>query len=240
MELTGKVSFGFVAKYMKGATVPTGQTEFNFNVANLNFHSSSYEWLVIAGAKAMYKGTGKINNEGNYGFQLSAIDADLIPSNDEDRFRIRIWDKNNGNALVYDNKVNETDPNADPTTTISGGNIKIHNGKDQKVAKNIDMAESEKATLPTNLKLYQNYPNPFNPQTAICYELPEAGSVVLNIYNLTGTLVRTLINGRINAGYHSTIWDGRDDLGHQVAGGIYFYRFQSREFQQTMRMLLLK
>jgi streptogramin lyase len=124
--LAGRANFGFVSKYKKGATTPTGQTEFQFKLADLNFHSSSYDWLVIAGAKAMYKGTGTINGAGNYGFMLSAIDAKLTPSTDVDRFRIRIWDKDAGDALVYDNQVGEGDNHADPTTDIAGGQIVIH------------------------------------------------------------------------------------------------------------------
>jgi hypothetical protein len=57
-SLTGPATFGFVSKYQKGATTPTGQTEFQFKVAGLNFHSTSYEWLVIAQSKALYKGEG--------------------------------------------------------------------------------------------------------------------------------------------------------------------------------------
>lgn len=124
--LTGRANFGFVSKYKKGRTIPTGNTRFKFKAGDLNFDSSSYEWMVIAGAKAMYKGVGTINNAGNFGFQLSAIDAALTPSTNEDLFRIRIFDKDNNHALVYDNKVGETDPNADSTTALSGGAIKIH------------------------------------------------------------------------------------------------------------------
>lgn len=72
----------------------------------------------------MYKGVGTINNAGNYGFMLSAIDADLTPGTDVDLFRIKIWDKNNGDAIVYDNQMSAED-DADPTTAIGGGNIKI-------------------------------------------------------------------------------------------------------------------
>jgi len=125
--LTGKANFGFVAKYKKGQSTPDGNTEFNFKVANLNFHSNDYEWLVIiiAGAKAIYKGTGTINGEGNYGFMLSAIDADLTPSTDADLFRIKIWDKDNNDEVIYDNQLGDED-DSDPTTGIGGGNIKIH------------------------------------------------------------------------------------------------------------------
>jgi len=125
-DLTGKANFGFVSKFKKGTTIPTGVTEFQFKVADLNFHSDSYEWLVIAGAKAMYKGVGTINGEGNFGFKLSAIDEKLTPSTDTDLFRIKIVDKDTG-TLIYDNQVSETDDNADPTTVISGGSIVVHN-----------------------------------------------------------------------------------------------------------------
>ena len=124
-SLTGKANFGFVSKYKKGATTPTGETEFQFKVADLNFHSDAYEWLVIAGAKAMYKGTGTINGIGNYGFMLSAIDEKLTSSTDVDLFRIKIWDKDNNDVIVYDNKMGEAD-DIDPTTAIGGGSIVIH------------------------------------------------------------------------------------------------------------------
>ena len=126
-SLTGKANFGFVSKYKKGATVPTGQTQFQFKVADLHFHSDTYDWLVVAGPKAMYKGTGTINGEGNYGFMLSAIDEELTPSTDVDMFRIKIWDKEDGDAVVYDNQMDDGD-DADPTTAIGGGSIKIHKG----------------------------------------------------------------------------------------------------------------
>lgn len=83
-----------------------------------------YEWLVVAGLKAMYKGTGTINGAGNYGFILSAIDEALTPSTDVDLFRIKIWDKEN-EAIIYDNQIGEAD-DADLITGIMGGSIVIH------------------------------------------------------------------------------------------------------------------
>jgi len=124
-ELTGTANFGFVAKYKKGASNPIGNTEFQFQVADLNFHSSSYDWLVIAGHKAIFKGTGTINGEGNYGFMIFAIDAKLHPTKDVDMFRIKIWDKDNGDAIVYDNGLGDYD-DEDPPTEIAGGQIVIH------------------------------------------------------------------------------------------------------------------
>ena len=127
-DAVGKASFGFVSKYKKGQSTPTGNTEFQFKAGDLNFHSDTYDWLVIAGAKAKYKGTGTINGAGNFGFMLSAVDEELTPSTDVDLFRIKIWDKDDGDAVVYDNNKEETD-DADPTTEIGGGQIVIHKGK---------------------------------------------------------------------------------------------------------------
>ena len=126
-SLTGKANFGFVSKYKKGATMPTGETEFVFKAGYLNFHSDSYEWLVVAGDghKAMFKGVGTINGAGNYGFILSAIDAAQTPSTDIDLFRIKIWDKNDGDTAVYDNQMGD-DEDAEPATAIGGGSIVIH------------------------------------------------------------------------------------------------------------------
>ncbi len=128
--LTGKATFGFVSKYKNGAEVPTGETEFRFRAGDLNFHSTSYEWLVVAGAKAQFKGVGTINGDGEYKFMLSAIDA-AINENDSfpvDRFRIKIWfEEGDVELVVYDNALGSDDDQA--TTELRGGNIVIHKEK---------------------------------------------------------------------------------------------------------------
>jgi hypothetical protein len=131
-NMTGRANFGFVSKYKKGANVPTGETEFRFKSADLNFYSVAYEWLVVAGSKAMYKGTGTINGQGDYHFLISAIDGDLKQNQEPDKFRIKIWSNNMFDAtggVVYDNNLGDTAENADPTTKLGGGNIKIHKEK---------------------------------------------------------------------------------------------------------------
>lgn len=125
IDLAGRAIFGFVSKYNNGASIPTGTTEFEFKVADLNFHSSDYEWLVIAGPTAKYKGTGTIKGAGNYGFMLSATDSSINGGGDSDAFRIKIWDKDAFDSIIYDNKpLAGDDTNA--ATSISGGSIMIH------------------------------------------------------------------------------------------------------------------
>jgi hypothetical protein len=126
-SLTGKASFGFVSKYKKGATVPDGNTQFQFKVADLNFHSTSYDWLVVSNDKAKYKGTGTINGEGEYKFMISAIDDD-----EGDQFRIKIWWEETVEEVLIEHVIydNGEDTDGDETlTTLSGGSIVIHTSK---------------------------------------------------------------------------------------------------------------
>ena len=122
----GKANFGFVSKYKKGQSTPDGNTEFQFNAGDINFHSENYEWLVVAGAKAQFKGTGTINGSGNYGFMITAIDGQISGGGGVDKFRIKIWDKNNSDMVVYDNQVTgDTSDTATPNTALGGGSINI-------------------------------------------------------------------------------------------------------------------
>lgn len=117
-ELFGKATFGFVSKYKRGASVPSGETEFQFHAASFNFKSTSYEWLVVSGTKAQFKGEGTVNGSGTYRFLLTCIDGS------PDRIRMKVIDQATG-ALVYDNQIGANDTDA-PTLGITGGSIIVH------------------------------------------------------------------------------------------------------------------
>ncbi len=95
-------------------------------------------------------------------------------------------------------------------------------------------------TVPREFSLFQNYPNPFNAGTQIRFDLPEAGPVSLEIYNVLGQKTVTLFDGHLGAGNKIVHWDGRDDRGAAVPSGIYFYRLRAQDFVQTKKMLLVK
>jgi hypothetical protein len=122
-SLTGKATFGFVSRYKKGAQVPQGKTGFQFKVADLEFHSTSYDWLVVTGGNyARFKGSGTINgnpapNGEDYLFMLWGGDGTGL--NGEDTFRIKIW-REDTDYLVYDNGMNQA---------IGGGQIRVVTGK---------------------------------------------------------------------------------------------------------------
>ncbi|MCM2270989.1 MAG: T9SS type A sorting domain-containing protein [candidate division Zixibacteria bacterium] len=94
--------------------------------------------------------------------------------------------------------------------------------------------------LPADYSLAQNIPNPFNPQTSIKYSLPVASHVLLDIVNVNGQRVITIVDGCREAGRHEVTWRGVDADGRPVASGIYFYLLQAEGYTQTRKMLLLK
>ena len=88
--------------------------------------------------------------------------------------------------------------------------------------------------------MIENYPNPFNPATQITYALPEADLVSINIYDITGRMVKSLVNTSKDAGYHSLRWDATNNIGEGVSAGMYIYTIQAGEYRATKKMVLLK
>jgi hypothetical protein len=119
----GKALFAFQSRYSPGASVPTGNTQFKFKAGNFEFDSTAYDWLVVAGARAQFKGQGLIKNQaGTFAFVLTAIDGALPGGGGQDKFRLKITGPG---GVVYDNQMGAGD-SADPSTVIDGGNIVIH------------------------------------------------------------------------------------------------------------------
>jgi hypothetical protein len=98
----------------------------------------------------------------------------------------------------------------------------------------------ENSNLPVVTALNGNYPNPFNPETSIAFSLKEAGNVKIEIYNIKGQRINTLVNEVRNAGNYSLIWRGTDNNNSKVASGVYFYRMETPGFTDTKKMLLMK
>ena len=96
------------------------------------------------------------------------------------------------------------------------------------------------ATIPQVFALHQNYPNPFNPTTSISYDLPANEFVSINVFDLMGREVKTLVNKNQVAGFRSVQWNATNNLGQPVSAGMYIYTIQAGEFRQTRKMVLLK
>ena len=103
-----------------------------------------------------------------------------------------------------------------------------------------DIEDDQEIEIPKNFGLEQNYPNPFNSQTNIRFQLSIQSRVQLEIFNILGQKIKTLIDEEKSPGYYTIDWDGRNDCGYSVNSGIYFIKFSSDKFSDTKKMTLLK
>ncbi|MCP4706213.1 MAG: T9SS type A sorting domain-containing protein [candidate division Zixibacteria bacterium] len=131
--------------------------------------------------------------------------------------------------FVYTEVVNGEGQTMVSTPEFSGAIIALADG-----------VRDEPGVVPVSFALLQNAPNPFNPTTNIAFDLPAASQVRLEILNVLGQRVKTLVDEVREAGSHSVTWDGRDDYGTSTASGVYFYRISAGENQAVKKMMMLK
>ncbi len=147
-----------------------------------------------------------------------------------------------------------SDRDAGPDTTIalddqfasiagiqyfSFGNYKLLPRSDRDVDDS-PVSVDDGGELPLTFGLDQNYPNPFNPETTILYRVAELGDVKINIFNILGQKVRSLVNQQQPPGSYRVIWNGQNDAGRQVSTGVYIYQMQAADFVQVQKMLFIK
>jgi hypothetical protein len=102
------------------------------------------------------------------------------------------------------------------------------------------LGTDDDATLPLETRLVGNYPNPFNPSTTIQFSMKEDGPARLEVFNLLGQRITTLVSGQLNAGNHTVIWNGLDSQGNETASGVYFYKLVTDDHASTRKMVLAK
>ena len=198
---------------------PKGALNIKIPEQRINLKSDNCEWLLIDNSVATIKGTGKINNNGSFGYVIVAEDGAGFKKG-SDKLRVVIWDKNDGDKIVFDNLIPQT----------IQGIIKM--STNSVFAKEI---EESNEIVPTEYALEQNYPNPFNPSTAINYSIPEAGNVELKVYDILGNEVATLVNEAEESGNHTVLFDAS-----KFASGVYIYTLRTNNFVQTRKMLMIK
>jgi hypothetical protein len=104
----------------------------------------------------------------------------------------------------------------------------------------LPLGVDDEVALPAETKLVGNYPNPFNPSTTIQFSLKQSGNARVEVFNLLGQKITTLINERMEAGNHSLVWSGKDSRGNDVSSGIYFYKLVTDDYSSTRKMALTK
>ena len=98
----------------------------------------------------------------------------------------------------------------------------------------------KKSAVPTQMTITGNYPNPFNPSTTVEFIISEGGNVKLEVYNITGQKVRSLLSDTMAPGKHTVVWDGRNDAGMDVSSGVYLFRLKMQTTDMTHRMMLVR
>ena len=222
--LTGKAHFGFESRYKKGANIPSGSADFKFSVADMHFKSTAYQWLTVAGTRAQFKGSGTINGIGQYGFLLSAIDGDINSPKTADLFRIKIWDMNDNDAVVYDNQYGTADDGI-LTTTLQGGAIVIHT-KERPVSNSQPIVREQ----PESSKLVvAAMPNRSRHSFTFVSSGPREVGMTMKVIDASGRLVETK-NG-LNT-------NGTMTVGYSYRPGLYYAQF--RQGNQTVTIRLIK
>tara|TARA_B100001741_G_C16402737_1_gene527775 strand:- start:1 stop:897 length:897 start_codon:yes stop_codon:yes gene_type:complete len=138
-----------------------------------------------------------------------------------DEIELRLYRQSTGEELYVTSNLEGSYYGMTPLTS---GGITVH----------------EVTAVPEDYVLSQNYPNPFNPSTQIEYSVPESGYVTVAIYDVAGRLVQTLVDGVVESGYHSIVWDGRDSAGHTVSAGLYIYSLKGDHVAITRKMVMMK
>lgn len=166
-----------------------------------------------------HKGAGNGNYNGVPGATVEWTFTDAGEPGTNDRARMVIRDPLGSIVLSVDGKLNK-------------GNQQAHSGGPG--------GAKSAAAVPTAYRVSQNHPNPFNPSTQIEYQIPAPGNASLVVYNTLGQEVRVLAQGYHKTGRYTVTWDGMDERGQPVSGGVYFYQFSSEGLVEVHRMLLLK
>ena len=233
--LSGKANFGFVAKYKKGQSQVDGDTEFQFQDGDFNFESSALDAgsLVISGSKGTYRGEGTVNGTGDFGFMVFAVDGQIMGGGGTDLFRIKIWDRSDGNSVVYDNNMGK-DENGVPTTVLGGGSIVIHYGKGNNsrimnTGKNVEIANSNSDKLAGTGKLTVTImPNPTSYYFTLGLKSLSKEKIKVTVTDITGRVLEQRTDIPVN----STV-----QLGGDYHPGVYIAEFVQGNDQVTVQLI---
>ncbi|WP_456407149.1 alpha-amylase family glycosyl hydrolase [Caldithrix abyssi] len=192
--------------------------------------ASSADLFVVGAVKRinLYHGLMNASIVGNFGVTTASI---------QPNFNHGGWwyDFFSGDSLFV--------TNTDTTITLLAGEFHIYTDRKTFTPEQglilTDLAGSSFAT-PEEFTLAQNYPNPFNPSTTIAFYLPTTEEISLRVYNMRGQLIKELISGRLNSGWHKIAWDGVNQAGNTVASGVYVYRLQAGKKTRLRKMILLR
>ena len=126
----------------------------------------------------------------------------------------------------------------DDTYSVDFASAELRGAANEDLTAELEGLSSE--GVPVAFKLVQNAPNPFNPVTKVAYHVPSASRVTIRVFDVTGRLVTTLVDGVVEPGRHAAVWNGRNDAGESVGSGVYFCTMEAPDFHDSRKMTLLK
>jgi len=220
----GKASYGFTVNYFKNSTYPKGETQFEFKVGSLEFNALNFDYLVIDGAKAQFRGTGKITgDQSGYGFIMTVTDGDLDGTG-IDKIRMKIYNKNNG-RIVYDNQPGESDA-VDPVTAVeTNSSVVIYSSTSQKT---MVVSNAEVRNLVNDLEVKAN-PNPSTGNFILNARSTVNTQIKIQVVDMYGRLLETRM---VNA--NSTI-----TIGDKYRPGVYIVKFEQDKNQKQIKLVKL-
>jgi hypothetical protein len=226
---TGKVSYGFSMNYYKNATNPKGENQFEFKLGDFEYNALNFDYLVIQGAKAQFKGTGKITGgQSGIAFIMTVIDGDLDGTG-IDKVRMKIYNKNNG-KIIYDNQPGASDA-ANPVTGIgTNSNVVIQSLINNEPPKTIQTDVVAETTPKTSLELAA-YPNPTSSNYTIQVNAGNTkDKILLQVFDVSGRIIETRNN--VTAGSTFT-------LGDKYRPGSYFIRVMQGKEHKEIKLVKL-
>lgn len=224
-----------------GTTAPWNGTEVNLITSNISdtplpVELSSFSVNSVEGTKAQLKWE-TATEVNNYGFEiersLAVNDNEPSESKSELNWEKVTFIKGHGNS-------NSTKTYSFTDKNLVGGSKFIYRLKQIDIDGTFEYSDAvEIEVLPNKYELLQNYPNPFNPETNIKFSLPEDAKIAVNIYNVLGERVATILNKELKAGFHQVNFN-TTSAGYKLSSGVYIYTLETKNFSQVKKMILMK
>jgi hypothetical protein len=222
---TGPVSFGFQTNYYKGATNPKGETQFDFRAGDLEFNALNFDYLVVDGSNAQFKGSGKIiGDQSGYNFIMTVIDGDAPNGGGVDKIRMKIYNKNTG-QVMYDNMPGAGDADLPTIVACPGSIIRITDPILPAMIVSSRQIETIPGVTQFNVKVF---PNPTSDQFSLYLEGGNNDKVHIVVYDALGREVKKFEK---EGGNIPVIF------GRELRGGAYFVEVRQGENHKTIKLI---
>ncbi len=229
--------------YVANSTAPDGNPVRNFLYENELGNSNQWINITCEGSSSNRSAIGtkiraKATINGQSYWQLRHVSGSPTGDRSQNSLRVHFGF---GDATLIDSLLIEWPSGiVDQYAGVTPGQFYL--AREGSSLEQLDLTgiETDQPISPERYQLSQNYPNPFNPETTIHFTLPKSTKVSLEIYNILGQTILTLVNDFRIAGQHQVQWSGRDQLGNSVASGVYIYTLRSENYTSSKKMLLIR